>query len=93
MKKVYAVRQDWANYDEHDNQINLFDTKEKAKAFYEECVKLEKEQFITSNYLNENGTVDEGYILQEDEEEYEFYEDGNYDYCHSYIYIEEMEVN
>jgi hypothetical protein len=91
-KIVYAVRQEWANGDGCETQIDLFDTEEKAQEFYKECVKQEKTEFLTSQHLDENGELEEGYCAKEDTYYYEFYEDGNYSEVYSVIWVEELEV-
>lgn len=92
MRKIYIVEEDWFIDGEGDTEMSLFKTRDKATEYYNECVHLEKTEFFTSHYIDENGVLEEGYIIEETPDSFKFYERDYYDTCHSTIRVYEREV-
>lgn len=52
--KIYIVSEDWEREGERGNIIHPFSSYEKAKKFYDKCIKLEKEEYFARDYIISN---------------------------------------
>lgn len=79
--KVYIVVEDWSFDCDCGTTITIFNDFQNALDFKDECIKTIKE-----NYINDD------YIIDETEQSFSTYEECNYRYAHSDVYVEEKEV-
>ena len=82
MEKVYAVKTKWSREFEEGSTIKLFSTFEKAMANFKEEVRTAKIDY-------EDLTCP---VVEEDEESFEIYQDGEWLENHCSVGIYEMEV-
>ena len=88
--KVFELRIDWATDDSNDVCTTLYSTHDKAKDFYLEEIEAAKVDYDQA--FNEDGTLCDGWVLDEGEDFWELYEDGYYCSNHCRITIDDKEV-
>lgn len=89
--KVYIILEDWASDYESGNNIEVYDTKEKALEDFNDRIKNAR---VDMNYdYNENEQIEDSDMVEEKEDDYYcIYEDGYYTRNHITIRLEVKEV-
>lgn len=88
--KVFELRIDWATDDSNDVGTMLYSTHEKAKAEFLEEIEAAKTDYDQA--FNEDGTLCDGWVLDDGKDFWELYQDGYYCFNHCTITITEKEV-
>lgn len=88
--KVFELRTDWATDDSNDVDTMLYGTYEKAKAEFLEEIEAAKVDYDQA--FNEDGTLCDGWVLDEGVDFWELYQDSFYCFNHCRITIIEREV-
>lgn len=73
--KVWILSIKWATQDADDQGLTAFPSKEKAHEAFLEAIQCLKECDCPEMF-NEDGTVADGYVLEETENSYYIYEEG-----------------
>lgn len=88
--EVFELRTDWANEDSNDVDTMLYETHEKAKAAFLEEIEAAKVDYDQA--FDEDGTLCDGWVLDESVDFWELYQDNYYCFNHCRITINEKEV-
>lgn len=84
--KVYAVIYDWAyDYETDQPKVTLFEKYEDAMKKFDEYVADDKE-FITNHRLT-------GIVTESEGDHYESYEEGYYVKTHTFVEIQQLNIN
>ena len=90
--KIWAIEHHWADDDTVEYQTTLYDSEEKARASFNALVKSAKED-SWGGVINEDGTVTDGYVLEETENSFDIFEEGFYIRNHEAIKLTQLDVN
>ncbi len=93
MDKVYVITDNCVWDDEDYSQIvGIATTKELAIECFKNYVEKVKDEIDIDNLdISENG-IDDGYIIEEDEDYFRVYRNGEYNSYHTYISLYEKEL-
>lgn len=87
---VFELRTDWATDDSHDVGTTLYSTREKAVAAFRKEIEATKIDYDKA--FNEDGTLCDGWTLDEGKDFWRLYANDYYCFDHCTITIIEKEV-